>query len=128
VDENTWLACADPDAMPHFLRGRVSERKFRLFACACLRRIWTLLPDDRCRRAVEVIERCADGLAGRAELQAALADAEAVEATTTGPARAAARAIIAAWSTARRPTATRARSWSPAATGPRGWSSTGSCS
>jgi hypothetical protein len=41
-----------------------------------------------------------DGLAGRAELQAALADAEAVEAAGTGPARAAARAAVTAWSTA----------------------------
>jgi hypothetical protein len=99
VDETAWRDCTDPDAMLRFLRGQVSERKLRLFACACLRRLWTLLPDDRCRRAVEVIERCADGLAGRAELKAALADAEAVEAARTGPARAAARAVVAAWST-----------------------------
>jgi hypothetical protein len=100
VDEITWLACTDPDAMLHFLRGRVSERKLRLFACACIRRIWPLLPDGRCRRAVEVIERCADGLAGRAELQAALADAESVEAASTGAARTAVRAVVTAWSTA----------------------------
>jgi hypothetical protein len=68
VDETAWLACTDPDAMLRFLRGRVSERKLRLFACACIRRIWTLLPDDRCRQAVQVIERCADGLAGRKTL------------------------------------------------------------
>src|SRR5262245_23943785 len=100
MNEMAWLSCADPDVMLAFLRGQLSERKLRLFACACLRRIWSLLPDDRCRRAVEVIERCADGLAGRADLQVALADAEAVEAASTGPARAAARAVVAAWSTA----------------------------
>jgi len=82
------------------LRGRVSERKLCLFACACLRRIGKLLPDDRCRRAVEVIERCADGLASGAEQDAALADAEAAEAASIGPAQAAARAVASAWSTA----------------------------
>jgi hypothetical protein len=100
VNETAWLACADPDAMLGFLRGRISERKLRLFACACIRRIWSLRPDDRCRRAVDVIERCADGLLRRAELEAALADAEAVEAGSRGPARAAARAVVMAWSTA----------------------------
>src|SRR5262245_15001314 len=100
MNEMAWLSCADPDVMLAFLRGQLSERKLRLFACACLRRIWTLLPDDRYRRAVKVIEQCADGLASRADLQVALADAEAVEAASTGPARAAARAVVAAWSTA----------------------------
>jgi hypothetical protein len=100
MNEMAWLRCADPDAMLYSLRGRVSERKLRLFACACIRRIWYHLSDDRCRRAVEVIERCADGLVGRVELQAALANAEAVEAARTGRARAAERAVVAAWSTA----------------------------
>jgi hypothetical protein len=100
MNETAWLSCGDPDTLLRFLHGRVSERNLRLLACACLRLIWTRLPDDRCRRAVEVMERCADGLAGRADLQAALADAEAVEAASTGPARVAARAVVAAWSTA----------------------------
>src|SRR5262249_21636750 len=99
MNERAWLRCTDPDALLRFLCGRVSERKLRLFACACIRRIGTLLPDDRCRRAVEVIERRADGLEGRADLKAALADAEAVEAASSGPARVAARAVVTAWST-----------------------------
>jgi hypothetical protein len=59
-----------------------------------------LLPDDRCRRAVEVNERCADGLVSGAEQDAALVDGEATEAARIGPARAAARAVASAWSTA----------------------------
>jgi hypothetical protein len=40
----------------------VSDRKRRLLACACFRSVWNEL-DDACRRAVEVGELYADGLA-----------------------------------------------------------------
>jgi hypothetical protein len=68
-----WERCADPDAMLEFLRssGRASNRKLRLFAVACCRRIWPYLTTDRARHAVEVSERYADGRAKRGELIAA---------------------------------------------------------
>src|SRR5262245_14513169 len=75
MTEREWLACADPTLMLTELSGRVSERKLRLFAVACGRHIWPLLPDQRSRSAVEVAERYADGLAGGRELAAAKAAA-----------------------------------------------------
>jgi hypothetical protein len=71
MTEAEWLACTDPAPMLALLRGAASARKMRLFASTCVRRVWNLL-EEGCRNAVEVSERYADGLAGRAELEAAL--------------------------------------------------------
>jgi hypothetical protein len=62
--------------MLDFLSGRrraawPSERKLRLFACACARRVFPLIRFEPARRAVEVAERYADGEATDAELKAA---------------------------------------------------------
>lgn len=90
MTEEEWLKCTDAEEMRVFLlAGRrryctrtgprsaeeealysqrvrlppVTDRKLRLFACACCRRIWHLLTEPRSRIAVEVSERYADGLA-----------------------------------------------------------------
>jgi hypothetical protein len=57
MKEQEWLTCQDPDLMLYHLQSAVSERKGRLFAVACLRRIWALVTDPRSRRIVEVVER-----------------------------------------------------------------------
>jgi hypothetical protein len=78
MTEAEWLECANPQSMLEFLQGKASERKLRLFACACSREIWPLLKHNNSRRAVEVTERYVDGKAtteqrGRADVNAVLA-------------------------------------------------------
>jgi hypothetical protein len=84
-----WQACKDPAAMLSYLGGRVSDRKLRLFACACCRRIWHLLPQPGSRLAVEAAERFADGAISKEDLsQAEVASKEvtwaAVQAAHSG--------------------------------------------
>jgi hypothetical protein len=71
MTESEWLKSNDPDAMLEHILGWTSERKLRLFACACCRRIWALLKKEQLRHAVETSERYADGQALLKELKAA---------------------------------------------------------
>ncbi|MBL8796371.1 MAG: hypothetical protein JNM56_20905 [Planctomycetia bacterium] len=80
LTEAGWLASNDLTAMVDFLGDRLSDRKYRLFACACCRQVWTLITDPRCRQAVETAERFADGQALKSELSAARLAASAAQA------------------------------------------------
>ena len=62
MTEQEWFNCTEPMPMLELVRGKASDRRLRLFACACSRRIWHLLPDRRSRKALEASERFADGM------------------------------------------------------------------
>src|SRR5215471_17108961 len=64
MTEAEWLACEEPRLMLEFLGERASDRKFRLFGCACCRRLWDLLPSDLNRQAVQAIEEHPDTVSG----------------------------------------------------------------
>jgi hypothetical protein len=84
VTEAEWLTCTDPDVLLTSLREApawdwlagvdlqrparpirrlLDDRKLRLLAAACCRRVWHLMTDERSRRMVVVFERHTEGRA-----------------------------------------------------------------
>jgi hypothetical protein len=81
MTEAEWGACDDPIVLLHALRGLATERKLRLWACACCRRPWGRPRRawghrrlSAARRVVEATERHADGLLCGEALDALRAD------------------------------------------------------
>jgi hypothetical protein len=68
MTEAEWLTCANPQQMLEFLSGKVSDRKLRLFACACCRRLWDFLT-KACGKAVQAAEDYSEGLLGWEKLE-----------------------------------------------------------
>src|ERR1700733_5776424 len=71
VTENEWLQHDEPVLMLDFLRGKIGDRKLRLFGLACCRRIQRLVPNPYALKALQVAERFADGEANISDLFAA---------------------------------------------------------
>jgi hypothetical protein len=95
-----WNTCTDPIVMIEFLRGNPTcndtvtwwnsdwrfegaakgdDRKFRLFSCACCRRIWDRIPEQCNRDAVVAVEDFLEGYVSAQELQEALCASSRVE-------------------------------------------------
>jgi hypothetical protein len=72
MTETEWLAWDDSLEMQDYLVScNASSRKLRLFTVACCRRIWHLLTEEQCRKAVELAESYADGLCNSETLRVA---------------------------------------------------------
>ena len=61
MTEAEWLICTDPTPMLEFLCGKASDRKLRLFAVACVRRIEHLFRHEDVLRSLVVAEQIAEG-------------------------------------------------------------------
>ena len=66
-----WNISRDPHAMLLAFADNPERSDLILFGCACCRRVWRLLADDRLRSGVEVRERYEVGLASMRELEKA---------------------------------------------------------
>jgi len=71
MTEQEWLDCTNPTHALDFLLSKSSDRRLRLFTCACCRRVWHLMTYERIQNAVVVTERYADGLASESEMHEA---------------------------------------------------------
>jgi hypothetical protein len=99
--EAEWLASTLPGPLLEYVwqhrrraRLRGCRRQMRLFACACCRLAWHLLPERPLVRALQTCERYADGLADDAERSAARAEAhEAANRAAALPMSMAARGV-----------------------------------
>jgi hypothetical protein len=100
MTEAEWLACCDPAPMLEFMRGKMIprvlqlgegrirevphypnakvDRKLRLFASACCRRMWDTLTDERSHKAIEASELFADRHITQSQLKAACGAARKV--------------------------------------------------
>ncbi len=94
MTEAEWPAFADPGPMLRHLTGKISERKLRLFACGCSRRLLPLLRDPRLEEVLLLAEQLAEGMASAKERLLVLVDAIQTEATATPPATAAYQGIM----------------------------------
>jgi hypothetical protein len=92
--ERQWLACTDPDLMMNLWQGKTTERKLRLFACACARQVWHLLEEDSAARAVLPAEQIAEGLVPAREAPV-LRPIRTAVGVREDSARAAARCVVA---------------------------------
>jgi len=71
MTEGEWLTSTDPKAMLDDLRGNASDRKLRLFACACCRHVRPQTHHQDVEDAVGTAEQYADGLTTKVALKRA---------------------------------------------------------
>ncbi len=82
MTEAEWLAATDSEPMLEFLRGKASDRKLRLFACACCENYSSYFTDERSWSAVQVALEVADGTVLQGERERAFVEAHSVASWT----------------------------------------------
>jgi hypothetical protein len=75
MNQTEWNTCRDPHSMLLAFADDPFRADLRLFGCACCRRVWVHLTDERLRQGVEMRERYERGLATEQELTRAEEDA-----------------------------------------------------
>jgi hypothetical protein len=75
MTEAERLARDRPELMLEFVQGKGSDRKLRLFACGCCRRVWSLLSDKHSQKALAMAERYADAEVSKKKLALAWQEA-----------------------------------------------------
>lgn len=83
MTEVEWNTATDPTAMLTLAIPQIADRQLRLYLVACCRRLWWVFPHDRCRSALGVAERVADGTATETERGQALIQAREIYHQTT---------------------------------------------
>jgi len=88
MTERDWFGEVDFDllraACEWLSEEKKNKRKLRLWACACCHRLGTFLTDKRSLKALDVAERLAEGLADKAEVDAARKAAKLVPQVRVG--------------------------------------------
>ena len=79
LTEDDWLNCTEPDAILEHVRASATERQFRLFLCACIRRLLPALAKRKnqreiCEMAIAAGEAYVEGRLSRAKLVETLTD------------------------------------------------------
>jgi hypothetical protein len=62
MTEEEWNSWTNPTAMVVFLQDKASNRKMRLYTCACIRRVWAYVRNENDRQGIHLVEQYADGL------------------------------------------------------------------
>src|SRR5579883_2776692 len=97
MTEEEWWTSHNPGQMLADLSSSASERKLRLFASACCRRLAPYFKDERSGQMIDVSDRFADGHASLNELNTAFdeaADAQEAIHWGDGVAQASAEAVL----------------------------------
>ena len=76
MTQEEWFQTYSFYEMLEGIHDKLSERKLRLYACGCCRRVWHLLDAPSTQRVVEISEKIADGKVTLDDLEGAVISAE----------------------------------------------------